>query len=407
MGTLPSRLPLLLSVVSLVLVSTGLRAEEGILNTSRPLDTSSSTTPAKDSMLAPAPKNFRKAGEPNTGPGIAANAPDGNGGQQPVVLRPYVASVETFGSPRIDETALRKLLGKDLDKWLEMGLKGDPKSMEVENKLAERVKKKFNFAAAEWSIVQYFEPGELPIHITLDVVEPADAAKRMPFLPSPTVENADPGGLIKTWVEYENTALDLVETAQLEPDAEECVAFHCPFGHKHDKLKPYEKIFVEGVKTHAAALETVLKTDKRAEWRAAASYLVAYLKDGKKVVNLLVERVKDPDPQVRNNSLRVLGDIAEFHSEIVIPVAPILDAIKFPRASDRSKAIYALYNMALHSSQVREQVLKGHVPEVLNMLTSKQPDHKELAHALLRKISGREFAQGDVNAWKNWGGKLR
>lgn len=359
------------------------------------------------SMLAPAPRNFRKADEANTGPGVAANAPDGNGGQTPVVLRPYVASVETFGSSRIDESQLRKFLGKDLDKWLEMGLKGDPKSMEVEAKLADKVKKKFHFAAVDWSIVQYFEPGELPIHITLDVVEPADAAKRMPFSAAPTAENADPGGLIKAWMEYENLALDLVEMAQLEPDAEDCAAYHCPFGHKHEKLKPYEKIFVDGVKTHLAALETILKTDKRADWRAAAAYLVAYSKDGKKVVSMLVDRVKDPEPQVRNNALRVLGDIAEFHSDLVIPTQPILEAIQFPRASDRSKAIYTLYNMALHSSQVREQILKGHVPEVVNMLASKQPDHRELAHALLRKISGREFAQSDVNAWKSWSGKLR
>ncbi len=165
-------------------------------------------------------------------------------------------------------------------------------------------------------------------------------------------------------------------------------------------------MFVDGAKAHQAALETILKTDKRAEWRAAAAYLVAYLKDGKKVVGLLVDRVKDADPIVRNNALRVLGDIAEFHSDLIIPTAPILDEITFPRASDRSKAIYTLYNMALHSAQVREQVLKGYVPQVLELLSSKQPDHRELAHALLRKVSGREFAQSDVTAWKTWGGKL-
>jgi hypothetical protein len=63
--------------------------------------------------------------------------------------------------------------------------------------------------------------------------------------------------------------------------------------------------------------------------------------------------------------------------------------------------------MALHSAQVRDQILKGHVPVIVELLSSKQPDHKELAHALLRKISGREFAQNDLKAWKNWSGKLR
>jgi hypothetical protein len=407
MGTFPYAFRILSVSVLFALIAPVALAEEGVLNTSRPLDTTSSKPPGTDLMLAPAPKSYRKNGEAPTGPGVVATAPDGSGGQTPVILRPFVASVETFGSPRIDEATLRKFLGKDLDRWLEMGLNGDPKSIEVENQLAERVKKKFGFATAEWSIVQYFEPGKLPIHITLDVVEPADVAKRMPFQAAPTAENADPGNLIKAWMDYENIALDLVEMAQLEPDAEECVAFHCPFGHKHEKLKPFERLFVEGVKTHLPALETILKTDKRPEWRASAAYLLAYSKDGKKVVNLLVDRIKDPDAIVRNNALRVLGDIAEFHSELVIPTGPVLEALHFPRASDRSKALYTLYNMALHSAQVRDQILKGHVPVIVELLSSKQPDHKELAHALLRKISGREFAQNDLKAWKNWSGKLR
>lgn len=51
--------------------------------------------------------------------------------------------------------------------------------------------------------------------------------------------------------------------------------------------------------------------------------------------------------------MRVLGDMAEFHPEYVIPVTPVLEALKFPRVSDRSKALYVVYLTALSSQDAR------------------------------------------------------
>lgn len=320
--------------------------------------------------------------------------------------QPYVASVDSFGSGRLTELALKETLGSDLEAWLIKGMKGEPDALDLEHKLAEKVKNKFGFALAEWSIVQYFEPGDFAIHITLDVVERNDAAERMPFHPAPTAELKDPDGLIKQWIEYEDTALEMVDNGQLEPEADDCVAYHCPFGHKNPKLKKYEKIFVDGVKKNQKELLEILARDKRGEHRAAAAYLLAYLKDGKKVVSAMVERIKDPDPMVRNNVLRVLGDMAEFHPEFVIPAGPVLEALNFPRVSDRSKAVYVAYLLALNSQQVREQILKTSVPELLTFLASKQPDHREIAHGILRKVSGKEFPNTDITSWTAWYGKV-
>ncbi len=320
--------------------------------------------------------------------------------------QPYVASVDSFGSQRLTDLALKETLGADLETWLIKGMKGEPDALDLEHKLAEKVKNKFGFAMAEWSIVQYFEPGDFAIHITLDVVERSDAAERMPFLSAPTAELKDPDGLIKQWNEYEDLALEMIDNGQLEPEADDCVAFHCPFGHKNAKLKKYEKIFVDGVKKNSKELLEILAKDKRGENRAAAAYLLAYLKDGKKVVSAMVERIKDPDAMVRNNVLRVLGDMAEFHPEFVIPAGPVLEALNFPRVSDRSKAVYVAYLLALNSQQVRETILKTSVPELLAFLASKQPDHREIAHGILRKVSGKEFPNTDVTSWTAWYGKI-
>jgi hypothetical protein len=320
--------------------------------------------------------------------------------------KPYIASLEAFGSTRVNEFTLREYLGKDLDVWLEKGLVGDPTSVDLEAKLKAKIKSKWGFPFVEWSVVQYFQPGDLAIHVTLDVVEAADVNKRMPFYPAPTKEFSDPDQLIRGWVEYENTALALIDKGELQPETADCAAFHCPFGHKHPKLRAYEKIFLDGVKKHQAELVQIQSQDRRGEFRGAATFLLAYLKDGKKVVQLMVDRIKDPDDLVRNNALRVLGDIAEFHQQYVIPLNPVLEALYFPRVSDRSKSVYVVFQMVSNSQEARDEVLKTTVPELIRIMASKQPDHRELAHGILTKISGQKFGPTDLRAWNNWYAKL-
>ncbi len=50
--------------------------------------------------------------------------------------------------------------------------------------------------------------------------------------------------------------------------------------------------------------------------------------------------------------------------------------------------------------------MKSSVPTLLQMMGSSQPDHKEIAHGILRKVSGKEYAATDVQSWKNWYAKL-
>jgi hypothetical protein len=324
----------------------------------------------------------------------------------PGEAQPYIASLSVYGTSRLNEVTLRKFLGKELDEWIAKGLKGDDTSVQLEDKLAEKLKTKYGFAEASWSVVQFFEPDDLGIHITLDVVEKADAAKRLNFLPEPKGEFPDPDGLIAAWAEYEGTALKLVESGTLTPQTEKCVALHCPFGHKHEKLKKFEKIFVDGVKKNVDALANILQNDKRGEYRAAAGYLLPYFSDGNRVVSLMVSRVRDPDPLVRNNVLRVLGDIAEFSPQYVIPVKPVVTALDFPKASDRAKAVYVVYLMALNSQSARDEIRKTAGPELLQLLAGKQPDSRDFSHGILRKISGRDYPATDVAAWTVWYQKL-
>jgi hypothetical protein len=354
---------------------------------------SKTNVPAKESGSIVSPKTKGETPE-------AAPAADG-------APKPYIGSIGSYGSPRVNEAVIRELLGADLDVWLKKGLASDPSAMDMEKKFVKKIKKKFGFPVADWSIIQYYEPAALVLHLTLDVVEEKDVARRMPFYPEPKEEMADPGGLLKEWADYETLAFDMVEAGQLEPEAEKCVALHCPFGHKNEKLKKWEKIFVEGAKKHNAALMEVAKRDSHPEKRAAAIYVLAYwAEQKKKVVEFMVDRIKDFDPMVRNNALRVLGDVAEFHPDVVVPISAIIPALDYPRVSDRSKALYVAYILAQGSNEIRQEIQRGAVPSLISLMECKQPDHKELAHNILKKISGKDFADTDIRAWTAWYSKL-
>ncbi len=320
--------------------------------------------------------------------------------------QPYISSLGVFGSSRVNETMLRQALGKELDTWLGKGLKGDETALQMELELAEKAKKKFDFAVADWTVMQFFEPTDLAIHVTLDVVEKADVSKRMPFKSAPKGEFKDPDGLLSSWRQYEEIALDLVEAGAITPDTEKCPAVHCPFGHSHKKLKPFEKIFSEGVKKNEKVLVEILNQNAQMDDRASAAYLLAYLNEPNKVSSLLIPAIKDSEPLVRNNVLRVLGDIAERNKDVVLPSKPFLEALEFPRSSDRSKAVFVVLMMSSGSQQVREDVLKSSVPALLAMLKGNQPDQRDFSHNILRKVSGKDFPVTDYLAWNTWYQKL-
>ena len=320
--------------------------------------------------------------------------------------QPYISSLGVFGSSRVNETMLRQALGKELDTWLGKGLKGDETALQMELELAEKAKKKFDFAVADWTVMQFFEPTDLAIHVTLDVVEKADVSKRMPFKSAPKGEFKDPDGLLSSWRQYEEIALDLVEAGAITPDTEKCPAVHCPFGHTHKKLKPFEKIFSEGVKKNEKVLVEILNQSAQMDDRASAAYLLAYLNEPNKVSSLLIPAIKDSEPLVRNNVLRVLGDIAERNKDVVLPSKPFLEALEFPRSSDRSKAVFVVLMMSSGSQQVREDILKNSVPALLAMLKGNQPDQRDFSHNILRKVSGKDFPVTDYLAWNNWYQKL-
>ncbi|MEZ4751620.1 MAG: HEAT repeat domain-containing protein [Bdellovibrionota bacterium] len=319
---------------------------------------------------------------------------------------PYIASLDTYGSDRISEPVVRKVLGKELDEWLKKGVTGDPSAVALQKTITKKLNDKFKFEFIQWSIMQYLQPGDLAIRVTLDVVEPQDKKRRMPFLPDPKETPVDPAGLIKKWQDYQATALELGNKGELDSVEIKCPgALHCLFGHMHPKLKPFGEYFTREVNRNLAPLTAVLQKHKDGDSRGAAAFLLAYHKDGAKVVDLLVDRIHDPDSLVRNNALRVLGDIAEFHPNFKIPVQPVAEALDFPLVTDRSKALFVLYALA-ESDERAQKVATDHASALLSLLRSEQPNQSGVAYAILRRISGKNFAPTEYDKWKGWYNRL-
>ncbi len=349
---------------------------------------------AEDAFPAPSGRKAEEKTSPTTKP-----TPD----QEPA---PYIASLDTFGSSRISEPKLRKLLGPDLDAWLKAGVTGDPEADNLQKKITKKVVDTYKFPFAEWSIMQYMEPGNLAIRVTLDVVEKQDVTKRMPFLKKPTETIPEPKQLVTKWYEYQETALKLADEGSLEQQKIDCEgAFHCLFGHQHAQLKPFGELFKKEVEANKKDLIAILTRDKDGDKRAAAAFLLAYLKDPNELISLMVERIQDPDALVRNNALRVLGDIAEFHPNLDIPLKPILPVLEYPLVTDRSKAVYLIFAILNRpddkSETAKAAAIKNFFP-ILALLKSQQPNQSGPAYAVLRRISNEHFAPNEIPKWEKW-----
>ncbi len=325
----------------------------------------------------------------------------------------YIAAFDVFGSENVTPADIEKNFGPLLHEWVTLGLTDKPesrtKAMQLENALNQKIMSHYHLAYTGWSLVQDFQPGDHAIYMTLDVVEKKDAPLRMPFHLQKPLENLpDPHHLIHTWFQYEQEGLRLVSTGEIEPDALHCPAFTCPFGFAAPTLAPFKSPLVSGAHQYEHEIDQFLHHASDPDQRAAAVYLASFLLDsGNTVLNWMVEKVSDPDEVVRNNALRVLAGMAKNYPQYVIPPMPLIQALWFPRVTDRSKALYALYQLSLTSVDTVKILRQNALPSLLRLLRSAQPDQKELAFNLMRKVTGKRFPQTDIASWEKGIQKMR
>jgi hypothetical protein len=329
---------------------------------------------------------------------------------------PRVASLDIYGSRTFDSAKLRAELEPELLQYAALGIEAqtnpnaDMQRLEAE---AVAIQEKVEAAMAAAGPLAYFElsmttdfgPPQL-VHVTVDVVEQADAARRMPFRPAPTGQIADADGLIAAWSEYQAKVFELAFAgASLRIDASECPVLHCVAPFDLPGLAPYLERFNDGARRHADDLYRIAAESGDAEQRANALFVLAHTNDAQRLLPVLANAIYDPASVVRNNAMRVLMQMAQTHPDLEFPVRDLVAAFDFPASSDRNKAGYTL--AALAEQPRYRAAIREAVPVALRVLRSEKPNNHEPAYQILTQISGETFGDRDYAAWERWAAEAR
>lgn len=310
-----------------------------------------------------------------------------------------LGAIDVYGSKRVSSIAISTDYGAKIEQWVRELNQGQPESVRLKQEIETSIKNKYDLAYVDLSLITYFAPSSGQ-YLTVDVVEPQDAAKRMDFLPQPTGHFEDPDDLIALWNEYLETAFDLQRSGQFQYP-KSCPVWHCTHGFEHPKLASYLDQFNRRVPPNESKLARILKEDERAGFRANAAFLLAHIQNGASVARYSLESIRDPSSLVRNNTLRVLSEIANSHPEIDVPLAPVLNALEFPSTTDRNKAGYTLVGLSKLEKN-KTPIAKSSGRTLLLMLKLAQPNNHDPAYQILQNISGKSFGDRDYDSWENW-----
>lgn len=317
----------------------------------------------------------------------AADAPP------PAVL----AGVDVFGSRTLASDDVIRVAGLELGMPAQLG---DPAFEKAIEDATARIQAKWDLAFVRLSPILYFGgENKGKTFVTIDLVDRGDEA-RMRFAPAPRGHVADPGGLLAAWMSAEDDANKLLATGEL--DVGKCRGgLHCALGFGHASLRDREDLFIAGAPKRWRALVDVLRHDRNDARRGAAAFVLAYAGPVDRVVAALVPSIDDPDPLVRNNVVRVLVEIQHHAQAPVVPVEPLLRALRFPETTDRNKAGYALqYLVAADPARFRDQVLREDGDLLVEMTGLAQPNNRDPAVAILTSLAGADL--GSPGAWLLW-----
>ncbi len=120
--------------------------------------------------------------------------------------------------------------------------------------------------------------------------------------------------------------------------------------NSYPKVRAIQERFITFAAQDLKLLRAVLHEAADASDRALAAEIIGYAANKRDVVKDLVHGMTDPDPGVRNNSMRALAVIAVFarlspKQRIKVPVKPFVDLLNSIVWTDRNKSAFALYEL--------------------------------------------------------------
>ena len=263
--------------------------------------------------------------------------------------------------------------------------------------LKEKIKKQYHLLYININTVHYPAP-QNPC-TTIEVIE-ATAPERLKLVSSPDTAISPHKDIIQNMIDYEALAMNLFLNNKL-PAKAVCVLNHCAMGFNHPQLQPYFNLFNKSIKTEKNFIVHTLQTDPDTNRRAAAAFLIGHFKNAEEIITLLTPHVLDNNSGVRNNVIRVIASTMHHAQIHHINPQPFIKLLSSPYNSDRNKSLYVLLTSAENKITRQALISKADQP-LLDLLALKQPNNHDPAYQILKKISGQDFGEYNLSAWRQW-----
>jgi hypothetical protein len=165
---------------------------------------------------------------------------------------------------------------------------------------------------------------------------------------------------------------------------------------KYQPARNEQNKFVRFAAQNLTVLVKVLKYSEFAEQRAAATAIIAYSTERKKVVNYLLYAVDDPDEVVRNNATRALGILAGYiylHPglKINVPPGPFIKMMNSIVWTDRNKGASVLMQLSRsRDPELLNEIKRQALPSIIEMAKWKDRGHSFSSFVILGRIAGTD-----------------
>ena len=277
----------------------------------------------------------------------------------------------------------------------------DAKAEQLRLRIENAAAKTPGVASASVHLSEYYTSVDHAIYVVFDVVDASDAS-RLSFSPMPKSRVADPDGLLGSWKAFVQMGETLSRRGQMPVERPVCPGFSCLWGGTPE-LDAAHRSFVTGAEKRSEELRRVLANDSDGENRAAALFVLSYLRAGEKVTRLCREALSDPDARVRGAALQILADIVNNHPDVEIDLDPVLRRLDDPAAGVRGKAMGLLVPLA-EKKGYRKKMLTA-APRLAVLTRMEQPESRDLSFTLLGLLSRKNWDRLNFAAWDAWAAK--
>jgi hypothetical protein len=245
-------------------------------------------------------------------------------------------------------------------------------------------------------------PKKEALYTTIEIVK-KNQPERLRFVSRENQNKVYPvkHDLIDKMSHYSELEMNLIMNHKVDLSDSSCPVYHCVTGFHHPQLKPYLAVFNEGVTHQKKLIIDTLNHDENPERRVSAAFLVGHFNNPNEIIAILSPHVLDPDEATRNAVMRVMDGTLNKAGIKTFDLTPFLALFDSPSDTDRNKSLLAVLSSDFTPAK-KQQIIQTSGETLINLLALKQPNNHLPAYEILKKISGKDFGEFNLSAWRAW-----